>query len=97
VLLPETSVRAAQRLAGRIATACRSLKVATAAGEVTCTCSIGISDVRPDDASIDDVMRRADLMLYEAKRAGRDTWKAATVSQQLRIENQELRIRELRR
>jgi two-component system cell cycle response regulator len=80
VLVPETSVRAAQRLAGRIANTCRSLKVATAAGEVTCTCSIGISDVRPDDFTIDDVMRRADVALYEAKRAGRNCWKSDAVA-----------------
>jgi two-component system, cell cycle response regulator len=77
VLLPETSLRSAQRLAGRIAAACRSLKVATAVGEVTCTCSIGISDLRPDDFTIDDVIRRADVALYEAKRSGRNCWKAA--------------------
>jgi diguanylate cyclase (GGDEF)-like protein len=76
VLLPETSLRSAQRLASRIANACRSLKVATAAGEVGCTCSIGISDLRPEDFTIDDMMRRADVALYEAKRAGRNGWKA---------------------
>jgi len=81
VMLPETSLRAAQRLAGRIANACRSLKVATAAGEVSCTCSIGISDLRPDDFTIDDAMRRADMALYEAKRAGRDCWKADAASE----------------
>src|SRR5262249_54839650 len=83
VLLPETSVRAAQRLAGRIANGCRSLKVAAPAGDVACTCSIGISDLRPEDFSIDDVMRRADVMLYEAKRAGRDGWRAAALPAQL--------------
>jgi two-component system cell cycle response regulator len=79
VLLPETSLRAAQRLAGRIGAACRTLKVATAAGEVGCTCSIGISELRPDDFTIDDVMRRADAALYEAKHTGRDGWKADAV------------------
>jgi len=77
VLLPETSVRAAQRLATRISAACRSLRVATAAGDVSCTCSIGISELRADDYTIDDVMRRADVALYEAKRGGRNCWKAA--------------------
>ena len=77
VLLPETTVRAAQRLANRIAGACRSLRVATAAGDVSCTCSIGISELRGEDFSIDDVMRRADVALYQAKRAGRNCWKAA--------------------
>jgi diguanylate cyclase (GGDEF)-like protein len=70
-------VRAAQRLATRISAACRSLRVATAAGDVSCTCSIGISELRADDFTIDDVMRRADVALYEAKRGGRNCWKAA--------------------
>jgi PleD family two-component response regulator len=51
--------------------------VATPAGEVRCTCSIGIADVQRDDFTIDDVMRRADAALYDAKRAGRDRYSSS--------------------
>jgi len=77
ILVPETPVGAAQKLAGRIGDACRAVKVVTPAGdEVTCSCSIGISQVQNDDDDIDDVLRRADAALYEAKRSGRDCWKS---------------------
>lgn len=36
------------------------------------TASIGISEVRPEDTGIDDVIRRADKALYEAKNAGKN-------------------------
>jgi len=75
ILLPETSIHAAQRLADRICVASRALRVATTAGEVACTASIGISAIGRDDFTIDDVMRRADAALYEAKRGGRDQWR----------------------
>jgi len=75
ILLPETSLHAAQRLAERICVASRALKVATATGEVRCTASVGISAIAADDFTIDDVMRRADAALYEAKRGGRDQWR----------------------
>jgi len=75
ILLPETTIHAAQRLAERICVASRALKVATAAGEITCTTSVGISAIGADDFTIDDVMRRADAALYEAKRGGRDQWR----------------------
>jgi diguanylate cyclase (GGDEF)-like protein len=76
ILVPETPVGAAQNIAGRIREACRKLKVTTAAGDVTCSCSIGISQVQADDDDIDDVLRRSDAALYEAKRSGRDCWKS---------------------
>jgi len=38
------------------------------------SCSIGVADVRADDADIDAVLRRTDAALYAAKRAGRDRW-----------------------
>ena len=76
ILVPETTVGAAQKLASRISEACRNVKVAVPTGDVTCSCSIGISQVQADDDDIDDVLRRADAALYDAKRSGRDCWKA---------------------
>ena len=76
VLVPETPVGAAQKLAGRISEACRNVNVTVPTGDVTCSCSIGISQVQADDDDIDDVLRRADAALYDAKRSGRDCWKA---------------------
>jgi two-component system, cell cycle response regulator len=72
ILVPEASAGEASHLAARVVDACRSMRVSTAAGDVGCTCSIGISEVQPGDHNIDAVLRRADLALYEAKRAGRD-------------------------
>lgn len=38
-----------------------------------CTCSIGAYTFRTPDVSIEDLMRRGDLAMYEAKRSGRNT------------------------
>ena len=76
ILVPETTVGAAQKLASRISEACRNVKVTVPTGDVTCSCSIGISQIQVGDDDIDDVLRRADAALYDAKRSGRDCWKA---------------------
>ena len=55
---------------------CRRLVVGSPAGDVRCTCSIGISEVETGDQNIDAVLRRADAALYDAKRSGRDCWKS---------------------
>jgi two-component system chemotaxis family response regulator WspR len=77
VLLPETTMAGAQEVARRVVAACRDLTVATPTGHVKFTCSLGAVETTEADASIDDVMRRADAALYEAKRGGRDGWKSA--------------------
>ncbi len=75
ILVPETSLTAAEVLAGRIAESCRNLSVPTPNGTVTCRCSIGISEAMREDGDIETVLRRADVALYDAKRNGRDGWK----------------------
>jgi diguanylate cyclase (GGDEF)-like protein len=78
VLLPETTSEAAQLLATRIMEACRSLVVDASAGDVRCSCSIGVTEVRPnEDQRLDSVLARADQAMYAAKRAGRNQWSFA--------------------
>ena len=36
------------------------------------TMSIGVAEAAPDDKSLEDLLRRADRMLYKAKDAGRN-------------------------
>jgi len=74
LIAPETSLLDAEHLASRISAATRKLVVASAAGDVRCSCSIGLSEVTDEDEGIDSVLRRADAALYEAKRGGRDRW-----------------------
>jgi diguanylate cyclase (GGDEF)-like protein len=77
LLLPETTAEAAQNLATRVTEACRSIVVEASAGEVHCSCSVGVTEVRPDDERLDSVLTRADQALYAAKRAGRNQWSFA--------------------
>jgi diguanylate cyclase (GGDEF)-like protein len=77
LLLPETPADAAQHLATRITEACRSIIIDEPVDDVRCSCSLGVTEVRPDDDRLDSVLTRADQALYAAKRAGRDRWSFA--------------------
>jgi len=77
LLLPETPAEAAQHLASRITEACRSIIVGESADAGRCSCSLGVTEVRPDDERLDNVLTRADQALYAAKRAGRNQWSFA--------------------
>ena len=76
LLAPETSLAAAQTIADRILNACRRLVVVLPAGEVRCSCSIGMSESVPTDDGVERVLRRADAALYDAKRSGRNCWRS---------------------
>jgi diguanylate cyclase (GGDEF)-like protein len=75
VLLPETSGRCAQEVAKRIVEACRDITIDEQEGRVTCSCSIGIAEAIRSDASLEEILRRADQAMYEAKREGRNRWR----------------------
>jgi diguanylate cyclase (GGDEF)-like protein len=44
----------------------------TGNGPLSLTASIGVSQTKPDDQSLEDVVRRADEALYIAKQEGRN-------------------------
>ncbi|MEV7626334.1 diguanylate cyclase [Actinoplanes sp. NPDC089786] len=46
--------------------------IETQSGPLTVTVSIGVSHLQPDDATLKDLLARADQALYEAKRSGRN-------------------------
>ena len=60
-------------LAARLLEEVRAAEVVTdEGGTVRFTVSIGIAEVSDTDGTIDDVVKRADAALYEAKDQGRD-------------------------
>ena len=79
VLLPDTNVAAAQRLAERIRGEIGGAPIGLPNGQsITITASIGIAEVAPAQADKDlktlgdSLIARADVALYAAKSAGRD-------------------------
>jgi diguanylate cyclase (GGDEF)-like protein len=58
--------------AERILDEIRRTPVPTSKGEIRVTASIGVAALAARDATLADVLRRADAALYEAKAAGRD-------------------------
>ncbi len=70
--LVDTSGPMAFQVAQRLRTAIYAQPFRTSVGAVTVTASLGIADLRPGESSVDELIRRADLTLYEAKRRGRN-------------------------
>jgi len=77
MVLPETPLAGAEEVARRIVTTCRGLDISTPKGQLKFSCSVGVAEATETDASVEDMMRRGDAALYEAKRGGRDGWRSA--------------------
>ena len=70
-LLPETDAPAAEVLVRKLLAAVRRLEVPFQGDVPRCTLSAGAVSFRPG-STVNDLLRRADSGLYEAKRLGKD-------------------------
>jgi len=59
------------KIAGLLRTRIEALRIPMAEGRLSLTCSFGVGEWRTGD-SIDPLLKRADMALYEAKLAGRN-------------------------
>ena len=71
LLLPETNLAGATEIAVRLRRSCHTLAVPGHLA-IRVTVSIGVTQVRSDGTSLDDVLSRVDATLYRAKNNGRD-------------------------
>ena len=71
LLLPETNLAGATEIAVRLRRSCHTLAVPGHLA-IRVTVSIGVTQVRSEDTSLDDVLSRVDATLYRAKNNGRD-------------------------
>lgn len=73
VLLPEISASEAEKVAERLRRQLEQLVIASPTGEqITFTVSVGLAMLEPDDKNLDDLIKRADIALYQAKAQGRN-------------------------
>jgi diguanylate cyclase (GGDEF)-like protein len=72
LLLPETNLQQAFIVGERIQSIWAQTPVNLDGELIHSTVSIGVAEVSPDDKSFDDLLRRADKMLYKAKGTGRN-------------------------
>jgi diguanylate cyclase (GGDEF)-like protein len=72
IILPETDLAAACRVADRLRESISGQTIATEAGPVVVTTSLGVSTLRNGTTKLDNLLDGADQALYVAKRSGRN-------------------------
>jgi diguanylate cyclase (GGDEF)-like protein len=73
LLLPETKLDQAKIVAERIQTSWAHTPCNVEGNVIHCTVSIGVTEANDQDQSFEDILRRADRLMYKAKEAGRNT------------------------
>ncbi|MEY4529478.1 MAG: hypothetical protein RLZZ156_199 [Deinococcota bacterium] len=72
LLLPETSLEVAKDVAERIRLACQNMELTVESQKLQITVSTGLTILQSSDSSMDEILHRADLGLYQAKLKGRN-------------------------
>ena len=72
LILPETGLEQAKIVADRIQIAWSQTPSNLDGVMIRSTVSVGVAEAQADDKTFDDVLRRADLMMYKAKEQGRN-------------------------
>ncbi len=72
IMLPETPMNVAADVADRLRKSIESVHVDTHKGEVAVTVSVGVAVATENTPDLPSLINRADMALYEAKRAGRN-------------------------
>ena len=72
LILPETNLAQAKTVAERIQITWEKSPVNLDGMLIHSTVSIGVAEANPGDKSFDDILRRADRMMYKAKQTGRN-------------------------
>ncbi|HEX7831954.1 MAG TPA: GGDEF domain-containing protein [Thermoanaerobaculia bacterium] len=77
IILPHTDLAGAKAVADRLLKRVRALTVPTdEEGAIQCSVSIGLAEYNRDDATANDLVRRADERLYLSKRNGKNRYTA---------------------
>lgn len=72
LLLPETNLRQAKIVAERVQKVWSQTESTVDGKLIHSTVSIGVTEANDQDRSFEDILRRADRMMYKAKEAGRN-------------------------
>jgi diguanylate cyclase (GGDEF)-like protein len=71
IVLPDTDLTRAQIVAAGLLRNIAASTVPGPSGPVGCTVSVGVTITRPGESQLEHIVRRADIALYRAKKAGR--------------------------
>jgi diguanylate cyclase (GGDEF)-like protein len=71
IVLPDTDLARAEKVANGLLRNIGTTKVPTPIGPTGTTVSIGLTTTQPGETDLEGMIRRADMALYAAKRAGR--------------------------